>query len=371
MKNIIADVKSIFVERDEEIDAIGRAILARQHVAMLGAPGIAKSALVREFCSRIIGAKYFQRLLRRDSTTDEVFGPVSLKGLEQDSYRRNISGKLPEAHLGFGDEGFKCNSTLLNGLLDIINERTFENDGAQVKCPLWSFFVASNELPQSEDLAPFWDRLLVRIVVRDIQEDSAFLRFLEAKSGRGMAALAGPWITVPLAEIERQQAETAAVDIPTDVNQQIVRLRRDLHAEGIRPSPRRFAACLEYLKAAAYLDGRNEVAVDDIPVLADCLWEKPDQLPKLAQILGQLASPELGRVMEIFDAAKEAADKALAGKDAQVLLESNSKLQKAYKELDKIAKSASGKAKGKAEAAMKQIKGWNAEILKGIGIATL
>ena len=41
MKNIIADVKSIFVERDEEIDAIGRAILARQHVAMLGAPGIA------------------------------------------------------------------------------------------------------------------------------------------------------------------------------------------------------------------------------------------------------------------------------------------------------------------------------------------
>lgn len=369
MKNIIADVKSIFVERDEEIEAIGRAILSRQHVAMLGAPGIAKSALVREFCHRITGAKYFQRLLRRDSTTDEVFGPVSLKGLEQDSYRRNISGKLPEAHLGFGDEGFKCNSTLLNGLLDIINERTFENDGAQVKCPLWSFFVASNELPQSEDLAPFWDRLLVRLVLRDIQEDSAFLSFLETKAGRG--ALSGAKVVITSADVERQQAETAAVAIPTDVNQQIVKLRRDLHAEGIRPSPRRFAACLEYLKAAAYIDGRDEVAVDDIPVLADCLWEKPDQFAAITKIVGKLASPELGRVMEIFDAAKEAADKALAGKDAQVLLESNSKLQKAYKELDKIAKSASGKAKGKAEAAMKQIKGWNAEILKGIGIATL
>ena len=104
MKPIIDETKNQFVERDEEITAIARAVLARQHVVLIGPPGIAKSALIRAICHRILGARYFERLLRRDSTADELFGPVSLKGLENDEFRRNIADQLPEAEIAFLDE---------------------------------------------------------------------------------------------------------------------------------------------------------------------------------------------------------------------------------------------------------------------------
>ena len=44
--------------------------------------------LADELCRRIEGANYFQWLLTKFSTPEEIFGAVSLKGLEEDDYRR-------------------------------------------------------------------------------------------------------------------------------------------------------------------------------------------------------------------------------------------------------------------------------------------
>lgn len=368
MKTIIDEVKNAFVERDEEITAIARAVLARQHVVLIGPPGIAKSALIRAICDRVTGARYFERLLRRDSTADELFGPVSLKGLENDEFRRNIADQLPEAELAFLDEIFKSNSTVLNGILNVINERQFHNDRHVVKCPLMTCVGASNELPQGEDLNALWDRFLVRLVVKDIQEDTSFHSFLEAKAGRGNK----PGVNkMALADLQADQLAVSLVNTPPVVTEQLTKLRRQLINEGIRPSPRRWAACLEYLKAEAFLDSRADVAVDDIPVLEDCLWELPEQKPKIAQMLAACASPELGRIVEISDASKEAYDLIGTGSDAQAMLEANAKLRRAHAELEKIEKTASGKAKSKAKAAMEQVKNWNAELLQKIGLQTL
>ena len=74
--------------------------------------------LADELCRRIEGANYFQWLLTRFTTPEEIFGAVSLKALEQDDYRRVTSRKLPEAHIAFLDEIFKANSSILNSILD-------------------------------------------------------------------------------------------------------------------------------------------------------------------------------------------------------------------------------------------------------------
>src|SRR5690606_4019206 len=96
-----------FQEREAEIEAILVAALARQHILMIGPAGTAKSALVMELSKMIQGTQYFQWLLTRFSTPEELFGPLSLKDLEQGVYKRNMKNKMPEAHVAFLDEIFK------------------------------------------------------------------------------------------------------------------------------------------------------------------------------------------------------------------------------------------------------------------------
>lgn len=137
-----------FYEREAEVEAILIAILSRQHLLMIGPSGTAKSALAVELANMIQDTKYFQWLLTRFSTPEELFGPLSLKDLEQGVYKRNTESKMPEVHVVFLDEIFKANSAILNSLLTIINERIFYNDGSPIPVPLMSVIGASNEYPE-------------------------------------------------------------------------------------------------------------------------------------------------------------------------------------------------------------------------------
>ena len=144
---IESELNAIYFEREEVIRGLLIGLLTRQHVLLLGPPGTAKSMLANDICSRI-GGRYFHWLLARTSTPEELFGPISLKALEADSYRRVTTGKLPEANIAFVDEIFKCNSAVLNSMLSVLNERLFFNDGAPVEVPLQMAVGASNELPE-------------------------------------------------------------------------------------------------------------------------------------------------------------------------------------------------------------------------------
>src|SRR5690348_13171810 len=131
LQQLRAELVLQFPERHGVIDGALCAILAREHVLLLGPPGTAKSALVRAL-AQAFGGQYLERLLTKFSMPEELFGPVSLKGLEQDRFVRITTGKVPEAEFIFLDEIFKSNSAILNALLTLVNERVFHNDGAPV-----------------------------------------------------------------------------------------------------------------------------------------------------------------------------------------------------------------------------------------------
>ena len=127
-------LNSVFYERREVIHGALCAILAGEHVLLLGPAGTGKSAIVRAL-AQAFGGTYFERLLTKFSTPEEIFGPISLSALEHDRYERITVGKLPEAHFAFADEVFKANSAILNSLLALVNERVFHNDGAATRVP--------------------------------------------------------------------------------------------------------------------------------------------------------------------------------------------------------------------------------------------
>jgi len=176
------ELGSVFFERDDVLEGSLISLLTSNHLLLIGPPGTGKSLLANELCKRISGGFYFQWLLTKFSTPEEIFGAISLKGLENDEYRRVVEGKLPEAHVVFLDEVFKANSSILNALLTVMNERIFHNGKEIIKIPLICLFGASNELPSEEDnLDALYDRFLLRYLVDYIEEDFRFLKMLQTE----------------------------------------------------------------------------------------------------------------------------------------------------------------------------------------------
>lgn len=66
----------------------------------------------------------------------ELFGPLSMRALEDDRYIRQTEGYLPKANVAFVDEIFKANSAILNTLLTVLNERLFDNGTDREQVPL-------------------------------------------------------------------------------------------------------------------------------------------------------------------------------------------------------------------------------------------
>src|SRR5438046_1507099 len=77
------ELSSALIERDEEVDLVLTALIANEHVLLVGPPGCGKSLLLDSLLTWLGGRK-FSALLTRFSVPEELFGPVSLTGLEED-----------------------------------------------------------------------------------------------------------------------------------------------------------------------------------------------------------------------------------------------------------------------------------------------
>lgn len=151
IQTILSQLHTGLIEREEPIRLALLAALSGEHLLLIGEPGTAKSVLARKLHLAFKDGEYFERLLTKFSVPEELFGPLSIKALENDCYLRLTDRYLPAASIAFIDEIFKANSAILNALLTLLNEREFDNGDSRIKTPLVSVIAASNELPDDED----------------------------------------------------------------------------------------------------------------------------------------------------------------------------------------------------------------------------
>lgn len=347
-------LKGQFLERDRVIEGLVVALLARQHVLLLGPPGTAKSALANALCGVVGGAEYFQWLLTRYSTPEEVFGPVSLSGLKEDKFRRVVTGKLPEAHVAFLDEIFKANSAILNALLTAINERMYHNNGGAMHIPLETMIGASNELPEggtAGELAPLYDRFLVRFWIEPLKSDGNFIDLIADEGEDGAAQTFGEAVgeMFTLADLRQAQGYAAAVTVPRAAATRIAELRRELASKGIAASDRRWKQAMKALRANAWLSGDVEVTEDHFTILADCLWDDPETRRDVAVTVQLFCGQEIADALKVHDAIVDLIDSLSVDASAreQELTRVTREGKRAETVLDKLldeAQSASNKA---------------------------
>jgi MoxR-like ATPase len=339
------ELTATLIERDEVIRASFVALLARQHLVVLGPPGTAKSALVTELSGRIspqngAGLRSFAYLMTRFTTPEELFGPVSVSGLKRDEYRRITTGKLVEAELVFLDEIFKASSAILNALLKIANERVFHNGDQEMQAPLISLFGASNEMPQGNELEALWDRFLLRFRVGYVS-DTGFAKFIRAASAklsanRNVHKLNGSQpATLLQSELVALQQCAEQVAIPNATIDLIEQLRKDLAGKGIIVSDRRWGQTLGVLQAHALTEGRDAVTEDDLVFLKHVLWQSPEQQSEIGKAVARIGNPLNSKAVDYEDQAASVhrecmdAQRTAQGEEQkmQAAIEANTKLK--------------------------------------------
>lgn len=360
------ELNGILIERGPAIRGTILATLSGTNVLLLGSAGIAKSLLIEEWNRRILGSSYFAWLLTKFSTPEELFGPISLKGLGEERYYRVTRGKLPEAATVFLDEIFKGNGAILNAMLSVLNERRFYNDGVAIPLQLITIAGASNEIPDSDDgLDAFFDRFLLKYKLSPIQEGSHFIKMLRTNP-------AEPTAFVTLEDIHEAQRQIAQVAVNDGIFEQILKIREKVRKDVTSVSDRTFKKSLAILRAESWLNGFTEVQSDSLELYRHIAWTKPEQEKSIHSLILELISPEKQKIVETFNAIHEKVQEVYkqqeAGKRHSAVVDTATKIREARTQIASLKRQMQSKQQDvrEVEAMESQLEEMNLNMAKDI-----
>ena len=292
LNNLLLHLKQKFVGKDDIVDLMGICLVARENIFLLGPPGTAKSALIKEL-SKMLNGKTFEYLLTRFTEPNELFGPFDIRRLREGELVTNTDGMLPEANLIFLDELLNANSAILNSLLMVLNEKVFRRGRENKPLPVVMIAGASNHLPEDEALQALFDRFILR--VRCGYVDPALLNNvleagwkLEQKQSTELPEISAD-------EIFAIQSMLQKVDL-TDIRTPYINLIEMLRNAGVQISDRRAVKLQRVIAASALLCQRSKATVSDMWVMR-YIWDTEEQIEIIAGIINTVVFADESQIV--------------------------------------------------------------------------
>lgn len=341
--SLIKSVNDGLFDKEDIVKISVLAVLAGQNIFLYGPPGTAKSMVSRKIAKMFKESNYFEHLLHRFCTPEELFGPISLIDLKNDIYNRKLEGYLADADFAFLDEIWKSSPAVLNTLLTLINEHKYHNGNTIIDTPMKSLISASNEIPLADDgLSALYDRFLVRLVVNPIKEIDVFKNLIIGLSGKKIEKTYPfqisndqykSWLEeindVRLSEecadaicymrltIDKYLEEKAQAEIDDLSQNDYADSKSDKKNSRYRKlsyiSDRRWLQTIKLIKASAFYNGQSETLLKDLMVLKHALWSEVDEIESFENLVidaieGQLkvsSSKISSKILELEGIAKE------------------------------------------------------------------
>ncbi|HEY9906376.1 MAG TPA: AAA family ATPase [Thermosynechococcaceae cyanobacterium] len=302
LHEIERELNARFLERSEVIRGLLLAVLTRQHALIFGKHGAAKTDLVQALADAFVGGGLFRLQVGKDTTSDHIFGPIKISALQRDEQRRAFENFLPGSPFVFLDEIDKTNSIIQTSLYTPMEERLFTDNGQVQRIPLISLFGAANRIEslQTPELAPLFDRFLVRLEVNWIENDGNFLEFLRRVSEHDHPGIS---TSLNLLELQLLQQAVQQIKVPPATLESLTKLKKLLAQEGIFASTRRWSYLVHLVKASALLAGDGAVWEEHFAPLKLALWTDKKQIPVIDRVLKEF---EVGQTQQVQDALKTA-----------------------------------------------------------------
>ena len=287
LNGVLNQLKSTFVGKDDIIDLMGICLVGRENLFMLGPPGTAKSAMVREL-SKLLKGKSFEYLLTRFTEPNELFGPFDIRKLREGELVTNTEGMLPEASLIFLDELLNANSAILNSLLMVLNEKIFRRGRETKDLPVLMIIGASNHLPQEESLKALFDRFLIRVRCDNV--DPNLLKNVLSAGWKLEQKKTAFEIGISTKEVEDLQKQIATVDLQ-EIQSAYLELIQKLRNAGVEVSDRRAVKLQRLIAASALLCKRGKAIQSDMWVLR-YIWDMEEQREVIASIVNAVVEAD-------------------------------------------------------------------------------